>query len=228
MALSGFTALNDAATDTRSTISNYHFGFPIALGRVRVSMVFLVLVDPLEVRPCTRRCARWQRGSTAPNDPKQGPADAVCFLDVPVNKTGTPFTKPVDALVGQAIEAWEKIRPSQGKSLDSKTGELVDFLFFYRMARGGDSYLNNDLIPLLCQKAGVPPADVRGKITGHRARSTIASQLFNAKSPMTLYRLQEWMGHSSVATTQYYAMITPTRLLKSYSNAATSNATFGR
>jgi len=36
---------------------------------------------------------------------------------------------------------------------------------------------------------------------------------------MSLYELQEWLGHSSVATTQYYAKITPTRLLKSYSEA---------
>lgn len=31
--------------------------------------------------------------------------DAVCLLDVPVHKTGTAFTKPVDPLLGQAIEA---------------------------------------------------------------------------------------------------------------------------
>jgi phenylpyruvate tautomerase PptA (4-oxalocrotonate tautomerase family) len=43
---------------------------------------------------------------------------------------------------------------------------------------------------MLCAKAGVPAADVRGKITSHRARSTIASQLYNAKEPMTLFELQ--------------------------------------
>lgn len=30
---------------------------------------------------------------------------------------------------------------------------------------------------MLCRKAGVPAADVRGHITSHRARSTIASLL---------------------------------------------------
>jgi hypothetical protein len=113
-------------------------------------------------------------------------ADAVCLLDVPVNKTSTSFTKPVDRVVGEAIAAWEKVRPQGIKLLDAKTGELVDFLFLFRLTVIGKGYLNRILIPVLCSKAGVPTADVRGNITSHRARSTIASQLFNAKEPMTL------------------------------------------
>ncbi len=83
----------------------------------------------------------------------------------------------------------------------------------------GKSYLNRVLIPVLCKKAGVPRADVRGNITSHRARSTIASQLFNAKEPMSLFELQEWLGHATPAATQHYAKITPTKLAKSYANA---------
>jgi len=47
----------------------------------------------------------------------------------------------------------------------------------------------------------------------------IASQLFNAKEPMTLFELQEWLGHSSPDATQHYAKITPTKLAKSYADA---------
>lgn len=43
---------------------------------------------------------------------------------------------------------------------------------------------------MLRRKAGLPAADVRGTITSHRARSTIASRLYNAKEPMTLFELQ--------------------------------------
>ena len=57
------------------------------------------------------------------------------------------------------------------------------------------TYINHTIIPALCAKAGVPTADVRGNITSHRARSTIASQLYNAKEPMTLFELQAWLGH---------------------------------
>ena len=83
----------------------------------------------------------------------------------------------------------------------------------------GSYYLNLGLIPRLCKKAGVPQRDLRGKITSHRARSTIATQLFNAKEPMSLYELQEWLGHRLPSSTQRYAKITPTKLMKSYSDA---------
>ena len=53
---------------------------------------------------------------------------------------------------------------------------------------------NLRLIPLLCRKAGVPLADARGRITSHRARATIATQLYNAKEPMTLFELRQIFG----------------------------------
>ena len=74
-------------------------------------------------------------------------------------------------------------------------------------------------MPLLCRKAGVPREDVRGAITGHRARATIATQLYNAKDPMTLFELQAWLGHTSPQSTQHYARITPLTLTKAYTDA---------
>jgi len=56
-----------------------------------------------EIRRLRVGCVQWQQDNAA----------SVCFLDVPVNKTGTAFTKPVDKVVGQVINAWEKIRPPQ-------------------------------------------------------------------------------------------------------------------
>jgi integrase len=156
---------------------------------------------------------RWQ------TDPASDEQPAVCLLDVPVNKTGTPFTKPVDRIVGDAIEAWEAARPPQPRFLDRKTGQPVDVLFAFRGARIGESYVNRVLLPMLSSKAGVPREDVRGTITGHRARATIASQLYNAKDPMSLFELQAWLGHSSPSSTQHYARITPTKLTKAYTDA---------
>lgn len=72
---------------------------------------------------------------------------------------------------------------------------------------------------MLCRKAGVPDVDVRGAITSHRARSTIASQLYNAKEPMTLFELQAWPGHRSPQSTQFYAKILPNALSKAYDDA---------
>lgn len=134
-------------------------------------------------------CIRWQHdGLPIPGDSGEILArDAVCLLDVPTHKTGTSFTKPVDPLLGQAIEAWQAVRTAQPPMLDRKTNEYADFLFAHRARRVAKHYINTAIIPMLCHKAGVPTADVRGNITSHRARSTIASQLYNAKEPMTLF-----------------------------------------
>jgi integrase len=166
-------------------------------------------------------CVRWQHdGLPIPGDSREIlAADAVCLLDIPVNKTGTAFTKPVDPIIGQAIQAWQARRPAQPPRLDRKTSEHVDLLFSIRAHPVGKTYINRTIIPALCAKAGVPTADVRGNITSHRARSTIASQLYNAKEPMTLFELQAWLGHQNPATTQHYAKITPNTLSKAYTEA---------
>jgi integrase len=115
--------------------------------------------------------------------------------------------------------AWQAVRPAQPKFTDRRTGELVDLLFAFRARKVSASYINNTVIPVLCRKAGVPAADVRGNITSHRARSTIASQLYNAKEPMTLFELQAWLGHRSPQSTQFYAKISPATLTRAYDDA---------
>ncbi|MGI8307751.1 tyrosine-type recombinase/integrase [Saccharopolyspora hattusasensis] len=166
-------------------------------------------------------CIRWQHdGFPIPGDSHEILAeDLVCLLDIPTHKTGTAFTKPIDPLLGKAIEVWEAARPNQPALVDRKTGERVDFLFANRARRVSKHYINETIIPMLCRKAGVPAADVRGNITSHRARSTIASQLYNAKEPMTLFELQEWLGHRTPEATPRYARITPNTLARAYNDA---------
>jgi integrase len=164
-------------------------------------------------------CVRWQQDRPPTGDDPTPTESLVCLLDVPAHKTGTAFTKPVDPLLGQAIEAWETMRPTQPPMLDRKTGEKVHFLFAVRAGRISKNYINDTIIPALCRKAGIPATDVRGPITSHRARSTIATQLYNAKEPMTLFELQAWLGHRSPESTQHYAKITPNTLAKAYNDA---------
>jgi integrase len=186
--------------------------YPIALVRaLAVTWLFGGLRSDEIVR-LRVGCVRWQPRA-------DGAGDRVCLLDVPAHKTGAPFTKPVDALVGQAINAWEAVRPAQPLLLDRRTGEPAALLFCLRAKRVARDYFNQALIPALCRKAGVPRADARGRITSHRARSTIASQLYNAKEPMTLFELQAWLGHRSPQSTQHYTQITPTRLAQAYGDA---------
>jgi integrase len=190
--------------------------YPLELIRaVAVIWLFAGLRND-EIRRLRVGCVRWQRGAATAAAPA---ADAVCWLDVPVNKTGGAFTKPVDRVVGEAVAAWEAVRPEQPLAVDAKTNERVDFLFVHRGKRLGSEYINGSLIPLLCRKGGVPLADARGTITSHRARATIASQLYNAKEGMELFELQEWLGHRSPEATRYYVKVTPTKLAKSYQDA---------
>ena len=165
-------------------------------------------------------CVRWQavNATVRPAD-ETLPKDIVCLLDVPVNKTGTAFTKPLDPVVGEAIETWERVRPTQPCFPDRKTGELVHFLFCYRARPLRTEYINHSLIPILCRKANVPMEDAHGPITSHRARATIASQLFNSRDPMSLSELQAWLGHRSPASTQNYVALEPTKLAKAYADA---------
>jgi hypothetical protein len=76
-------------------------------------------------------------------------------------------------------------------------------LFSIRAQPVAKNYINRTIIPALCRKAGVPATDVRGNITSHRARFSIASQLYNAKEPMTLssYRPGSGIGHPAPPST---------------------------
>jgi len=165
-------------------------------------------------------CVRWQKDDliVAGTD-EVVPKETVCWLSVPVNKTGAAFTKPVDRIVGEAINTWERVRPTHRKEIDRKSGEMVEYLFSYKGRRISMDYLNHTVIPMLCEKAGVPQKDSRGSITSHRARSTIATQLFNAKEPMSLFELQEWLGHRHASSTQHYAKVKLTKLAKSFTQA---------
>jgi len=210
-----WAGLNLTAEDLSCTKS-----YPIAFVRALAVVWLFTGLRSDEIARLRVGCVRWQTvDATVQPTGETLSKDAVCLLDVPVSKTGVAFTKPVDPLVGQAVEAWEQARPAQPPFPDRKTGERVHFLFCYRARPLRCEYINHSLIPMLCRKANVPMEDARGSITSHRARATIASQLFNSREPMSLSELQAWLGHRSPATTQSYVVLEPTRLAKAYADA---------
>ena len=161
-----------------------------------------------------------RRARSPATPPRSSPTTPSACSTCPVHKTGTAFTKPVDPLRRPGHRGLAGAAPGAAETmLDRKTGEQVDMLFSVRAQPVAKDYINRTIIPALCAKAGVPTADVRGNITSHRARSTIASQLYNAKEPMTLFELQAWLGHRTPHTTQHYAKITPNTLSKAYTDA---------
>jgi integrase len=179
--------------------------YPVELVRALAMVWFSAGLRSDDIARLRLGCIRWQQEAEPSPAPAQGPKapPAICLLDVPAHNTGTAFTKPVDPLVGQAIATWEAMRPTQPPVLDRRTSEHVQLLFCYRAQHVAKTYLNQGLIPALCRKAGGPVADARGRITSHRARATVASQLYQAKEPMTLFELQAWLGHRSPEITQY-------------------------
>ena len=174
-----------------------HF-YPIELVRaITVTWLFSGLRSD-EIARLRLGCIRWQhQDAPIPGDSDRVLArDAVCLLDVPPHKTGpdspsrSTRSSARPSTPGRPPAPTSRLRrpPHQG------AGELA-----VRLPGPPDLllYINNTVIPMLCRKAGVPAADVRGNITSHRARSTMASQLYNAKEPMTLFELQAWLGHRS-------------------------------
>ena len=195
--------------------------YPLAMVRAIAVVWCFAALRSDEIRRLRVGCVRWQREDVVvPSTGDVLPRDAVCLLDIPVNKTSTAYTKPTHPLVGQRIEEWEWVRPpDQPRRLDLKTSEAVHYLFSYRGRGIGAQYLNTVLIPLLYRKAGVPDRDARGKITAHRARATIASLLYNAKEPLSLYELMEYLGHKQLSSTQHYVKIDQTKLAHSVAKA---------
>ena len=194
--------------------------YPLEMVRAVAAVWLFAGLRQDEIRRLVVGCIRWQREELAVQSTGETlPPHSVCMLAVPTNKTSPAYTKPVDPVLGQAVKTWEEIRPDQPAALDAKTSEMVHYLFSYRGQQIGTTYLNETIIPLLCRKAGVPEHDARGRITSHRARSTLATQLYNAKDGMSLFELMEWLGHRSPSATQHYAKITPTKLAKAYADA---------
>ncbi|KAB2892807.1 MAG: tyrosine-type recombinase/integrase [Bacteroidetes bacterium] len=162
-----------------------------------------------ELRRLRLDCIRWE----------QDEQSRICWLDVPPAKSHGGHTRPVDGVVGDAVQAWAAERPVSEPILDKVTGEYVQLLFQFHQRYMGMGFLNNTLIPLLCAKAGIPERDSQGTITSHRARATIATHLANAPKPMPLVVLQDWLGHSSPQATLQYVKAKPITLTHAYQRA---------
>jgi integrase len=168
-----------------------------------------------EIRRLELDCLIWDEGT----DEQTSDTYPICLLRVPQNKTSGPFSKPVDPVAGQLIEAWKLVRPPQPDITDRKSGQRRQHLFTWRGQLIGPAYLNEKIIPALCRKAGIPEEDSRGALTSHRARATIATQLLNAREPLTLPDLQQWLGHKHPSSTRHYAAILQRTLTAAYRKA---------
>ncbi len=215
-----WAAMNLEAEDLPTTGSNVLI-YPLEMARAIAVVWCFAALRSDEIVRLRVGCIRWQHEDVlVPETGEILPKDAVCFLDIPVNKTTTSYTKPVHPLVGKRIDEWERLRPrEQPQHVDGKTSEAVQFLFSYRGNRVSKGYLNRCLIPHLCRKANIPEEDSRGAITSHRARATIASRLYNAREPLDIFQLRDYLGHKHLSSTQSYLKVDPTKLANQVAKA---------
>lgn len=199
----------DIQPDAASNASGPHYPFQLVQAVALIWVFGGLRVD--EIRRLRVGCIQWDRLDIDASQPQP-----TVPIRVPANKTSGSFVKPISRFAAEAIREWEHVRPDAPALPDRKTGEMVPFLFMYRGRRIGHNYLNKHLIPLLCAKAGVPLTDAKGKITSHRARSTISNYLVTGEHAMTLLELKTWLGHSAITSTLHYVKPTLTRVAKVY------------
>jgi len=211
-------AVNLAEDDLPRWNNKLHYPLPLARAVAVVWCYAGLRVN--EIARLRVGCVRYQEENvTVPETGELLPKQSVCFLSVPVTKTNTTQVKPVNPLIGKVIREWEALRPEQPPVIDEKTGEWAHILFSLRGQVVSHNYLNRVLIPVLCKKAGIPNGDERGRFTSHRARSTIATLLYNAPEGLTITELSAWLGHQYLSSTQQYAALKPNRLAVAYTKA---------
>lgn len=185
------------------------FVYPFALVRAAAHVWLFGALRANELRRLRVGCVHLEQANER----------VICWLDVPAGKSRSALSRPVDLTLAEAVHAWEAQRTPTERAVDAVTGEQVYFLFQHRSQRIGVHFLNKLLIPLLCAKAGVPQSDARGRLTSHRARTTIASQLANASEPMPLLVLQDWLGHRTPKATLHYVQTSGSTLTRAYREA---------
>jgi integrase len=208
-----FAKLLGAALQLRPEDVPDHYPFELWMALAAVWLWSAIRKD--EVRRLRTDCVRDVDAWRSPG----GERPPICLLEIPRNKTGASYAKPVPIEVGDAIRAWLAIRPPGQYAVDRKSGRPVEMLFMLRGKMIGAALINKVLIPLLCRRAGVPSSDSRGPITSHRARATVASALHNADHPMGLFELKEYLGHVDVRSTEHYVRQSPQRLAERYAKA---------
>jgi len=137
------------------------------------------------------------------------PEEDLVYLRVPVNKYLGEFWSPIPSYTADAIEIWEQLRPKlQQPQIDRKEHRPIDYLFMMRNRIMGREFLNDAVIPLLCEKAGlvdedgVPLHDAVGRITSHRARSTLATWL--RSNGLSLTYVAKLLGHTDLKSLPWY------------------------
>jgi len=196
-----------AATLTEDAYSILWNGYPLSYYRAAALLWVTSARRPNELIRLQVGCIRRDWDPTMLDEygvPLPGQEAQLCYIHIPANKTKGPYWVPIPRYTADAVEAWERERPGNlPRLVDAKDNSLVQFLFCIRGKKMGKGFFNNTLIPALCQLAGMPETDARGAITGHRARSTIATML--RRNGLSLEHISQFLGHAKLEMVRAYA-----------------------
>jgi integrase len=215
-----------AATLSESDLSRSGTRYPLSFFRALSLLWVTSARRPNEIMRLRLDCAREDWEPTMldeenepvehlPQEINESEADLkqlkICYLHIPSSKYSGPFWIWIPDYVVDAINVWKQERPpNQRKHFDRKDHAEVDYLFCNQNVPLGRGFINRVLIPTLCAKAGVDIEDAKGKITGHRGRSTRLTLL--RSQGVSLDDLAEYAGHTNTKTIRRYARQHPLQL----------------
>ncbi|MBF6613867.1 MAG: tyrosine-type recombinase/integrase [Chloroflexi bacterium] len=144
--------------------------------------------------------------------------DGTSRLRIPAGKTNRERMVPLHEEAAEAIRYILSIRPKVGRGLrDPRTGVETHYLFMHYGKRFSAPYLFEQPLHKACKIAGLITPDGRAKVTAHRFRHTVATQL--ARKGAKLNTIMRVLGHESANHTMVYLHISDQEVLDDYSAA---------
>lgn len=144
--------------------------------------------------------------------------DGTARLRLPVGKTARERVVPLHEEAAEALRAVLEIRKTVAdRDLpDERTGQMVRFVFVWRGKLMSDRYLYENPLKRLCEAAGLIDASGRRKITMHRFRHTLGTEL--AERGAKLHTIMSVLGHECPRMSMVYCRISDAEVLRDYSS----------
>ena len=150
--------------------------------------------------------------------------DGTARLRIPAGKTMKERMVP---LHNEAAEALRIVIAMREKAhdravVDERTGDRVRFLFYRRGVKISPDYLFQHPLKAICERIGLVDARGRAKISAHRFRHTVGTQL--AERGAKLHTIMSVLGHQSPHMSMVYAQISDAEVLRDYQSVLSPGA----
>ena len=140
--------------------------------------------------------------------------DGTPRLRIPAGKTKKERLIPLNEEAAEAIRELQSRRRAQRGFRDSHTGVITSYLFVDYGKRLSNFYLFTSSLRRACQAAGLVTPEGKPKISPHRFRHTVGTQL--AEKGAKLHTIMKILGHSSASMSMVYAQISDREVLRDY------------